>query len=170
MHWWWTEWRFTWSRPASAFIRRPSQTERFKYLENGMTYIHQIVHGHPYRPTLQPHWIWRHTASSRQLSQFEKRSKIPQCRLRRVSFSGLRGKNFLMKWSTWISISKTVNLFEIGWAAIDKSQPKYDGKSARFFNGLCLTRSCWRCIFRSKCRDCLALWWILNWLPQVVSE
>ena len=43
-------------RPPASFVVvvRPSQGEAVVYCENRLTKNHQILHGHPYQPTLQP--------------------------------------------------------------------------------------------------------------------
>ena len=41
-------------------VIRPSQSERLEYLENALTYNHEILQEHTYRSTLQLYLIWLH--------------------------------------------------------------------------------------------------------------
>ena len=38
------------------------------------------------------------------------------------------------KWSTWITLSKTLNLSEIGWTVVTKSRPKHDQNWIRLWD------------------------------------
>ena len=38
---------------AVVRFRRPPQSERLEYLDNALTEIHQILHGHPHQPTIK---------------------------------------------------------------------------------------------------------------------
>ena len=56
------EWPFClMSSPLSVVIcRHPSQSERLKYLTNGLTWNQQHLYGHPHRPTLCLYQIRHH--------------------------------------------------------------------------------------------------------------
>ena len=65
-------------------------------------------------------------------------------------------------WNIWITLSKTVNLFEIDWTIIEKSRPENDPKLTRLCDLLPSRSRLW-CNFRSNCKDyrglsCSKLW------------
>ena len=74
------------------------------------------------------------------------------------------------RWSPWITLSKTVNLFEIGWTVIEKSRPEHDPKWTRLCDLLPTGSRLWH-HFQSKCKH--YLWgyydklYLLWWLPIV---
>ena len=90
-------------------------------------------------------------------------------------FSGSRSKSVYWlhkrKWSPWITVSKTVNCFRIGWTIIEKLRCELDLK----WTHLCVllsTRSSWWRHFRWKCKDYWRLCCIkfLKLLALVASE
>ena len=56
-----------------------------EYAENRLTYNHQILHGHPYRHSLQPHLIW-HIIFFRSKVIAKKKTKKYRLRWLRVEF------------------------------------------------------------------------------------
>ena len=79
-----------------------------------------------------------------------------QCETRRHSShsattSGVRLQK--RKWSPWIAVFKTVNVFRIGWTMIEKALPEHDPKLTHLYDLLPTGTSLWR-HFRSKCKDC----------------
>ena len=69
--------------PSTADVRRrPSQSERLECLENRLNKNHQIIHGHPYLPTLYPQWMWRYQLLPDRSEAVEKKRR--KCRLRQL--------------------------------------------------------------------------------------
>ena len=66
------------------------------------------------------------------------------------------------KWSPGIAVSKTANLFRIGWTVIEKSRPERDQNFTRLCDLLLIGSSLWR-HFRYRCKDyrvlpCVKFW------------
>ena len=66
------------------------------------------------------------------------------------------------KWSAWTIIYKTVNLFEISWAVIEKSMHEHDLKPTRLCDLLPTGSKLWR-LFWSKWKDYRGLRWQKCW-------
>ena len=66
------------------------------------------------------------------------------------------------KRSPWITVSKTANVFRIGWNIIEKSRSELDPKWTRL-RDLVPTRSSWWRHFRWKCKYYWELCWVKFW-------
>ena len=74
---------------ASAdVVHHSSQSEWLEYLKNVLTWNHQILHGHPCRPGLHLHQIWRHHLLSVGIYRSSKNNRKFRLRQLWSKFSG----------------------------------------------------------------------------------